>query len=93
MLCLYPYPQCSLLTALWELPNTNLALYHEITSRDIKESTGVEDDFPEEEDEPIAYGSIIPMEVITAQIVGGGSINEEGFKVVDDGSICADWHG
>jgi hypothetical protein len=73
-------------TALWELPNTNPTLYHEITGGKTQESTGVKDDFPEEEDEPIEYGSDIPVEVITAQIVSGGSLAMEGFKV-DDGSI------
>jgi hypothetical protein len=51
------------------------------------QSTGAEDDFPEEEDEPIEYGSDILVEVITAQIISGGSIAMEGFKVDDDGSI------
>ncbi|KIM71114.1 hypothetical protein PILCRDRAFT_17365 [Piloderma croceum F 1598] len=69
------------LTALRELPNTNPALYREITGGKTQESTG------EEEDEPIEYGSDIPVEVITAQIVSGGSVTTEGFEVDGDGSI------
>jgi hypothetical protein len=68
------------LTALQELPNTNPALYHEITSGKTQESTGAED-------EPIEYGSDIPVEVVVAQIVSGGSVATEGFKVDGDGSI------
>src|SRR6267154_5168305 len=75
------------LTALRELPNTNPTLYHQITGGKTQESTGAEDDFPEEEDEPIEYNSDIPVEVITAQIISGGSVAMEGFKVDDDGSI------
>jgi hypothetical protein len=73
------------LTALRELPNTNPTLYHEITGGKTQESTGAEDDFPEEEDEPVECGSDIPVEVITVQIVSGGSVAME-FRV-DDGSI------
>jgi hypothetical protein len=69
------------LTALRELPNTNPALYREITGGKTQEFTG------EEEDEPIEYGSDIPVEVITAQIVSGGSVTTEGFEVDGDGSI------
>jgi hypothetical protein len=75
------------LTALRELPNTNPALYHEITGSKTQESTGAEDDFSKEEDEPIEYGSDIPVEVVVAQIVSGGSVATEGFKVDGDGSI------
>jgi len=53
------------------LPNTNPTLYHEITGGKTQESTDAEDDFPEEEEEPVEYGSDIPVEVITAQIVSG----------------------
>ena len=74
------------LTALRELPNTNPTLYHEITGGKTQESTDAEDDFPEEEEEPVEYDSDIPVEVITAQIVSGGSVAMEGFKG-DDGSI------
>jgi hypothetical protein len=79
------------LTTLQELPNTNLTLYHEITGRKTQESTGAEDDFPEEDDKPTEYSSYIPVEVIMAQIVSGGSVTMEGFKVDDDGSIV--WTG
>jgi hypothetical protein len=57
------------LTALRELPNTNAALHHGITGGKIAETAGEEDDFREDEDDPVDYGSDIPIEVVTTQIV------------------------
>ena len=83
------------LTSLWELPKTNLNLYHEISGSAVEPSTGLEDDFADENDSSIADpdgdGSDILTDVIISHIVADGVSMVEGFKSNKDGRII--WTG
>jgi hypothetical protein len=76
------------LTALRRLTDTNTALYHEITGGNTvtKAAKNEEPDFSEDGDIQTDNGSDIPVDVIIAHIMSGGSA-AEGFKVNDEGSI------
>ena len=83
------------LTSLRELPKTNLNLYHEILGGAVEPSTGLEDDFADENDSSIADpdgdGSDIPTDVIISHIMADGVSMVERFKSNEDGRII--WTG
>jgi hypothetical protein len=74
------------LTALHELPNTNLTLYHKMSGKSDKPTGNAEKDFDEIDDEPMDR-SDIPVEVIIAQVVDNSLVGVQGFKVSDEGSV------
>jgi hypothetical protein len=72
-----------MLTSLRGLPKTNPILYHEISSGAVEPTTGLENDFMDENDlstaDPDGNGSDIPTDVIILHIVAGGVSTAEGF--------------
>lgn len=80
------------LTALRELPTTNISLYHEITSQTATSQTvnldDTEPDFGNDDETAIEEGSDIPVDVIVSHIVTGNvGADASGFMVGNDGVV------